>query len=110
MFPKGVDTESQLFSVAANMSRLRAQLTWNISEALSIQRLRSEMIERVKGMRVKTTDSVKPRAKFSNDTSLKELAKITLKPVAKFKRAKTSVKSKQRHTSYYYAVRLNVLF
>ena len=96
-----MDTESQLFSVAANMSRLRAQLTWNISEALSIQRLRSEVIDRVKGMRQKTTDSVKTRVKFSHDASLKELAKITLKPVAKYKRAISPAQANKRHMSYY---------
>ena len=64
------------------MSRLRAQLTWNMSEAISIQRLRYEAIERVKAMREKK-EHVKTGLKFGSDNDLKELMSISVQPVAK---------------------------
>ena len=64
------------------MSRLRAQLTWNVSEALSIKRLRLEAIERVKAMREKSKERVKTGLKFGSDNDLKELMSISVQPVS----------------------------
>ena len=64
------------------MSRLRAQLTWNMSEALSIHKMRYEAIDRVKAMREKRKEHMTSGLRFGTDNDLKELMSISVEPVS----------------------------
>ena len=74
------------------MSRLRAQLAWNTSDALSIHRLRFECIERVKAAR-KQKPVIKTGLLFGSENNLKELDDITVTSV------KTESERKERRFS-----------